>query len=150
MAIWKREVDIDAINRCEGLPCPDNLDRHVGLRVTEIGPDYVRGTLPVDARTQQPFGLLHGGASCVLAEALGSLAANLCLAPGTAVAVGLHIEAHHVRSATSGTVTGTARPLHVGRRTQLWDIRIENEAGKLVCAARLTVAVKEAGPGPSP
>lgn len=150
MAIWKREIDIDAINRGEGVPCPDNLDRRVGLRVTEIGADYLRGTLPVDTRTRQPLGLLHGGASCVLAESLGSLAANLCLAPGTAVAVGLHIEASHVRSATAGTVTGTARPLHIGRRTQLWDIRIENEAGKLVCASRLTVAVKAAGAGPSP
>lgn len=146
MAIWKRKIDIAAINCCDGLPCPDNLDRLVGLRVTDIGADYVRGTLPVDHRTHQPFGLLHGGASCVLAESLGSLAANLCLAPGTAVAVGLHIEASHLRSVTSGIVTGTARPLHIGRRTQLWDIHIEDEQGKLACAARLTVAVKEAGP----
>ncbi|HEU0196227.1 MAG TPA: hotdog fold thioesterase [Nevskiaceae bacterium] len=146
MALWKRRLDLDAINRGEGLPCADNMDRWVGLKVTEIGDDYLRATLPVDHRTKQPFGLLHGGASCVLAESLGSLAANLCLEPGPVVAVGLNIEASHVRSATQGIVTATARPLHIGRSTQLWDIKIEDEAQRLVCAVRLTTGVKRLHP----
>jgi len=101
----------------------------------------LRGTLPVDARTKQPFGLLHGGASVLLAETLGSLAANLCLDPAESLAVGLDINANHLRAVTSGTVTGTARPLHLGRTTQVWEIRIEDERGKLVCISRLTLAV---------
>jgi len=109
--------------------------------VTEIGEDFVRGTMPVDARTKQPFGLLHGGASVALAESLGSLAANLVLDSSTEMAVGLDINANHVRAATSGRVTGTARPLHLGRSTQVWEIRIEDESARLVCISRLTMAV---------
>src|SRR3546814_19348072 len=93
--------------------------------VTELGDDFIRGTLPVDARTLQPFGLLHGGASVALAETLGSIAANLCLDPATHMAVGLEINANHLRAVRSGRVTGTARPLHVGRKTPVWEIRIE-------------------------
>ena len=113
---------------------------HLGMRITEIGEDYVRGTMPVDARTKQPFGLLHGGASVAFAETLGSTAGNLCLGTGE-MAVGLDINANHVRAATAGCVTGTARPLHVGRSTQVWEIRIEDERGRLVCISRLTLAV---------
>lgn len=114
---------------------------HLGIVFTEIGEGFVRGTMPVDARTRQPFGLLHGGASVALAETLGSTAANLYLDPQVSMAVGLEISANHVRAATQGTVTGTARALHVGRNTQVWDIRIENEAGQLLCVSRLTMAV---------
>lgn len=114
---------------------------HLGIVFTELGDDFIRGTMPVDARTRQPFGLLHGGASVALAETLGSTAGNLCLDPEVSMAVGLEISANHVRAMTQGTVTGTARALHVGRNTQVWDIRIENEAGQLVCISRLTMAV---------
>ena len=113
----------------------------LGIRITEIGDDYVRGTLPVDARTHQPYGLLHGGASVALAETLGSFAAMLTLDPAVEAAVGLDINANHVRGVKSGIVTGTARPLHLGRSTQVWEIRIEDENGKLVCISRLTLAV---------
>ena len=131
-------------------PAPDQLDGQapgtlidaLGIRITEVGDDYVRGTMPVDARTRQPFGLLHGGASVALAETLGSWAASLCLDdPERQQAVGLEINANHVRGVREGMVTGTARAEHVGRSTQLWSIRIEDEQGRLVCLSRLTVAV---------
>lgn len=144
MSIWKHAVTLGA-----GLPTPSGtLGAHLGLTITEIGADYLRGTLPVDARTVQPYGRLHGGASCVLAEELGSFAANLCIEPSSGLlAVGLEINANHLRAATGGLVTGTARPLHIGRTTQVWDIRIEDERGKLVCVARLTTAVVPTGAG---
>ncbi len=113
----------------------------LGVRITEVGADFVRGTMPVDARTRQPFGLLHGGASVALAETLGSLAGNLCLNAEKELAVGLDINANHVRAVTHGEVTGTARALHLGRSTQVWEIRIEDGQRKLVCIARLTLAV---------
>ena len=119
----------------------NSMSGHIGLKVTEIGPDYVRGTMPVDQRTKQPYGRLHGGANVVLAEELGSFGANMCLDPAEAFAVGLEINANHLRGVTSGTVTGTARPVHLGRSTQVWEIRIETEAGELACISRLTVAV---------
>ncbi|WP_183948264.1 hotdog fold thioesterase [Rehaibacterium terrae] len=113
----------------------------LGIEIVELGRDFIRGTLPVDQRTRQPFGLLHGGASVALAETLGSIAAGLCIDPAREMAVGLEINANHVRAVTDGTVTGTARPLHLGRSTQVWDIRIEDAAGRLVCVSRLTIAV---------
>lgn len=113
---------------------------HLGIEFIELGPDFLRGRMPVDARTKQPYGLLHGGASAVLAETLGSVAAGLCIDAGQAV--GIEINCNHVRGVTEGWVIGTARPLHVGRSTQVWDIRIEDERGRLVCASRLTLAVK--------
>ncbi len=112
----------------------------LGIEITEVGEDFVRGTMPVDGRTKQPYGLLHGGSSVLLAETLASTAANLCVAEGQQ-AVGLEINANHVRAATEGVVTGTARALHVGRSTQLWEIRIEDGAGRLVCISRMTAAV---------
>jgi len=112
----------------------------LGIVFTEVGPDFVRGTMPVDERTRQPYGLLHGGASVLLAETLGSSAGNLCVPDGK-LCVGIEINANHLRAVRDGTVTGTARPLHVGGRTQVWDIRIEDEGGELVCISRLTLAV---------
>ncbi|ASR43251.1 thioesterase [Xanthomonas citri pv. mangiferaeindicae] len=112
----------------------------LGIVFTEIGPDYVRATMPVDARTHQPYGLLHGGASALLAETIGSTAGGLAAPEGCGV-VGIEINANHLRGVRSGTVTGTARALHVGRSTQVWDIRIEDAGGRLVCASRLTLAV---------
>lgn len=118
------------------------LGETLGIQVTEVGEDYLRGTLPVDHRTRQPFGLLHGGASVALAETLGSLGAWLCLDdPETHLAVGLEINANHIRAVRDGLVTGTARPEHLGRSTQVWSIRIEDGQGTLVCLSRLTVAV---------
>lgn len=114
--------------------------RALDIRVTEIGDDFLRGTMPVDDRTRQPYGILHGGASVALAETLGSTAAMLCCEDGRA-AVGLDINANHLRAVRKGLVTGTARPVHVGRSTQVWEIRIEDEGGKPVCIARLTMAV---------
>lgn len=137
MSLWKQSADLDRINAWNR----GTLVEHLGMLVTEIGDDFVRGTMPVDARTRQPFGLLHGGASVALAESLGSLAGNLCLDAASEMAVGLDINANHVRAATDGTVTGTARPLHIGRTTQIWEIRIEDERARLVCIARLTLAV---------
>jgi 1,4-dihydroxy-2-naphthoyl-CoA hydrolase len=112
----------------------------LGIEFTEIGPDYLRATMPVDANTRQPYGLLHGGASVLLAETLGSSAGMLSVAEGEGC-VGIEINANHVRGVREGLVTGTARPLHIGRQTQVWEIRIEDERGKLVCISRLTLAV---------
>jgi len=117
------------------------LGGHLGIRLLEVGPDYLRGSLPVDARTKQPYGRLHGGASVVLAEELGSMAANMCLDLTQAYAVGLDINANHLRGVFAGEVIGTAKPLHLGRSTQVWEIRIETPDGKLACIARLTMAV---------
>ena len=137
MPLWKQTVSIEQINAWSS----NTLSAAIGITVTEVGDDFVRGTLPVDARTHQPFGLLHGGASVALAETLGSLAGMLTLDPAVEVAVGLDINANHVRGVKSGLVTGTARALHLGRSTQVWEIRIEDERAKLVCIARLTLAV---------
>lgn len=136
MVIWKHEVSLNTVNRWAQATLIETL----GICVTAIGDDYLRGTMPVDHRTRQPYGILHGGASVALAETLGSLAAGLCCPEGTA-AVGLDINANHLRSCTSGLVTGTARPVHLGRSTHVWEIRIDNEAAQLVCIARLTMAV---------
>lgn len=137
MGIWKQTIDLDRINAWNN----NTLVEHLGMRVTEVGEDFVRGTMPVDARTRQPFGLLHGGASVALAESLGSLGANLVLDVSKEMAVGLDINANHLRAATHGTVTGTARPVHLGRSTQVWEIRIENDERDLTCISRLTMAV---------
>lgn len=137
MAIWKQSVDLHRINARNS----NTLIEHLGMRVTEIGDDWLRGTMPVDARTFQPYGLLHGGASVALAESLGSLGANLVLDSDSEMAVGLDINANHVRAVTSGLVSGTARPIHLGRSTQVWEIRIEDEQQHLTCISRLTMAV---------
>lgn len=112
----------------------------LGIEFTEAGHDFLRATMPVDTRTHQPYGLLHGGASVLLAETLGSMGGMLCVPEGKGC-VGIEINANHIRGVRSGTVTGTARPLHVGGNTQVWEIRIEDEAARLVCVSRLTLAV---------
>ncbi len=136
MPIWKRHVELATLNAWS----KGTLMRTLGIRVTELGEDYLRGTLPVDDRTRQPYGILHGGASVALAETLGSLAAMLCCEDGRAT-VGLDVNANHLRAVRDGLVTGTARPLHLGRATQVWEIRMENAAGQLTCISRLTMAV---------
>jgi 1,4-dihydroxy-2-naphthoyl-CoA hydrolase len=114
---------------------------HVGIEFLEVGEDSLTARMPVDRRTIQPAGLLHGGASVVLAETLGSVAASLCLDPQRKTCVGLEINANHVRAVRDGFVTGVATPIHVGNSTQLWQIRITNQQGQLVCISRLTLAV---------
>lgn len=113
----------------------------IGLEFTEIGTDFLKGRMPVDHRTHQPYGLLHGGASCVLAETLGSVASALVIDQSKFICVGLEINANHVRGVRSGFVTGTASPIHIGATTHVWDIRIVDEREKLVCISRLTVAI---------
>ncbi|MET0936445.1 MAG: hotdog fold thioesterase [Luteibacter sp.] len=137
MAIWKQPLDLDRINGWSRGTMMETLD----IRFTDVGDDWIRGTMPVDHRTQQPFGLLHGGASVVLAETLGSSAALLTLDVEKEIAVGLDINANHIRGVRGGIVTGTAKAVHLGRTTQVWEIRIEDEHGKLVCLSRLTMAV---------
>jgi 1,4-dihydroxy-2-naphthoyl-CoA hydrolase len=119
------------------------MGEHLGIEATEIGSDYICARMPVDHRTKQPFGLLHGGASVVLAETLGSFAASISVDMEKYQCVGLEINANHIRSVKEGYVYGKATPLHVGRQTQVWEIRITNEAGQLVCVSRITIAVLE-------
>ncbi|GGD51151.1 hotdog fold thioesterase [Pseudoxanthomonas indica] len=134
---FRQPIDLAAINA----QARNSLVAHLGIELTEVGDDWLRGTMPVDARTHQPFGILHGGASVALAETLGSMAGNLTVDTGKEMVVGVEINANHLRAVREGVVTGTARALHVGRTTQVWEIRIENEQGKLVCVSRITLAV---------
>ena len=137
MSIWRYRPTLEQLNEM----CRNTLMEALGIRFVELGEDFLAATMPVDARTHQPLGLLHGGASAALAETLGSAAANCCLDAATEYAVGLEINANHLRGLRKGQVTGRARPLHLGRRTQVWETRIEDEAGRLVCVSRLTLAV---------
>lgn len=113
----------------------------LGIEITELGPDFIRGTLPARPETFQPMGLIHGGANVVLAETLGSVAANLVVDNAKYYCVGQEVNANHLRGVRTGVVTGTARPVYLGRTSQVWEIKIENEAGKLTCISRLTMAV---------
>ena len=135
--VFRAPVSLDELN---GLS-RSTLIEHLGIVFTAAGEDWLQATMPVDARTVQPYGLLHGGASVVLAETLGSSAGNLCLDTRVQMAVGLEINANHLRAVRQGVVTGTARALHVGRSTQVWEIRIEDERERAVCVSRLTLAV---------
>jgi uncharacterized protein (TIGR00369 family) len=119
----------------------NTMVEHIGIEITDLGADYLRGRMPVDGRTIQPMGILHGGASIALAETLGSIAANLVVDPEKSYCVGLDINGNHIRSAKQGFVTGTARPLHIGSTTQVWNIEIKDEAERLICISRLTMAV---------
>jgi len=136
-SIWRVQTTPEQLNALSR----ETLVEHVGIEFLEIGADYLKASMPVDKRTIQPAGLLHGGASVVLAETLGSVAAHLCEDPDKKHCVGLEINANHVRSMRSGTVIGVARPVHIGSSTQLWEIRISNEADQLVCISRITMAV---------
>jgi 1,4-dihydroxy-2-naphthoyl-CoA hydrolase len=142
MSIWFRPITLEDARRTFG--AGGDLAHHLGIELTAIGTDFLSGSMPVDERTRQPFGLLHGGASVALAETLGSMAANFCVDTAKVYCVGQEINANHVRSARSGHVTGTARPIHLGSRSQVWDIRIEDEGGRLTCVSRLTMSVIEA------
>lgn len=145
MSIWFKPFTLDEIQQYSR----GSMNEHLDIRFVEIGPDYLRATMPVDARTIQPYGLLHGGASVVLAETLGSVAASHCVDMSRSYCVGIEINANHIRAVRSGRVTGTARPIHLGSRSHVWDIRIEDEQGRLSCISRLTVSVLD-GTAPAP
>jgi len=136
--IWFGKPDLDALTEMTA----GTLASHLGIEYTEIGPDFLRGTMPVDERTMQPRGIMHGGASAAFAETLGSVAAHLCVNRSRKRCLGLDISVNHIQRAFApGKVTGTARPLHIGRTTHVWEIRIENAAGALVGVSRLTIIV---------
>ena len=120
---------------------PNTMAAHLGIEWTAVGDDFIEARMPVDHRTIQPYGLLHGGASCVLAETVGSVASAMVVDHNKYLCVGLEINANHVRSARTGWVIGKASPLHIGSSTHVWDIKIVNEENKLVCVSRLTVAI---------
>ena len=141
MTIWKSLKSLEELNGGSA----GTLVEHLGIRFIEIGDDFVRGTMPVDGRTRQPYGLLHGGASVALAESLGSTGAGMSIDMNEYLCVGQEINANHVRAARAGVVTGTARPKHLGGRSHVWIIDIVDERGELVCTSRLTMAVIRRG-----
>lgn len=134
------DKDTDTVDRVKEW-CKDTMISYLGIEITEAGPDYLCGRMPVDHRTYQPMGLLHGGASVVLAESLASMGAALQVDLTKKACVGLEINANHLRSVREGWVYGKATPIHVGRSTQVWETRITSEAGDLLCISRMTVAV---------
>ena len=142
MPIWQRPISLEILTDIGR----DTAISHLGIEFLEVGDDFLRARVPVDARTRQPYGLLHGGVSVVLAETLGSSGAGFCCPEGCQV-VGLEINANHLRSATRGWVTGTARPLHLGRTPQVWSIEMHAAAGRPTCISRLTMAVLAPRPG---
>ncbi|HMT56674.1 MAG TPA: hotdog fold thioesterase [Ottowia sp.] len=136
MRIWQQPLSVDILNAIN----EDTVVRRLGIEFLEVGDDFLRARVPVNAHTRQPYGLLHGGVSVVLAETLGSCGAVYACPEGWR-AVGLDINANHIRGATSGWVTGTARPVHIGRSTQVWQIDMHNDEGEITCVSRLTMAV---------
>jgi 1,4-dihydroxy-2-naphthoyl-CoA hydrolase len=139
--IWSEPYTLEHVRRYRL-----NLPTHLGIEFIELGEDYLKARMPVDERTRQPFGILHGGASVALAETLGSTGAGLVIDRTKQRCVGQEINANHVRSVASGWVIGTARPLHIGRRSQVWEIRITDEQERLVCISRITMFVFEREP----
>lgn len=140
MRIFDNNITLEALNKLSR----KTLAEHLGMEFTAIGDDFIEARMPVDHRTHQPLGLLHGGASVALAETLGSIAATCCIDTTKQFCVGLEINANHLRSVKEGFVKGTASPIHIGKKTQVWEIRIVNETtGDLVCISRITIAVLE-------
>lgn len=140
MSIWfNKNIRLDDLKKLGQY----TINEHLGIEWTELGDDFLKARMPVDERTKQPLGLLHGGASCVLAESLGSIASYLVIDISKFYCVGIEINANHIRSLKEGFVTGIVKPLHIGRMTHVWDIRIVNPEEKLVCIGRLTVAIIE-------
>lgn len=137
MRIFSENLSLDTLN---GLS-RNTMAETIGIEFTAIGPDYLEAKMPVDRRTHQPFGLLHGGASVALAETLGSVAASCCVDMKRQFCVGLEINANHIRGVQTGYVKGNTKPLHIGKKTQVWEIRITNEKEELVCISRITMAV---------
>jgi len=138
--IWHSlDVSLDQLNELG----TSNMAGFLGMEFTEIGPDYLRMIMPVDGRTKQPYGLLHGGASAALAETVGSVASSLVIDTKKQICVGLDINANHIKGVSEGYVHAIARPLHLGSTTHVWDIRICDDENKLVCISRLTVAIRD-------
>lgn len=137
MSIWRNAATLEELQE----RARNTLVEHLGMRFTEIGPDYLRVTMPVNAHTHQPMGVLHGGASVALAETVGSTAANLCVDTAREVCLGQEINANHLRPISQGEVTATARPLHRGSRSHVWQVEIRDERERLVCVSRITMAV---------
>lgn len=136
MRIWKQPVSVELLTAVH----VNTTVAHLGIEFLEVGDDFIRARVPVDPRTQQPYGLLHGGVSVVLAETLGSCGAAFS-SPAGYRAVGLDINANHIKGSTSGWVTGVARSVHLGRTTQVWQIDLHNDAGELTCVSRITMAI---------
>ena len=137
MTIWRTPTSVEQIREYSR----ETLAETIGIRVTEIGPDFLRATMPVNPKVHQPMGVLHGGASVALAETVGSVAATLCVDQEKYVCLGQEINANHLRPISSGMVTATARPYHIGKRSHVWSIEIRDERERLVCVSRLTMAV---------
>ncbi|MBV8256131.1 MAG: hotdog fold thioesterase [Chitinophaga sp.] len=137
--IWHTSTTATALNE-KG---KSTMNEHLGMEFTEVGPNYLRIRMPVDHRTVQTYGILHGGASLALAETVGSIASTLVIDPTTTICVGMEINANHIRSARSGYVHGTATPIHLGGKTHIWEIRIVDDEQRLVCICRHTVAILE-------
>jgi 1,4-dihydroxy-2-naphthoyl-CoA hydrolase len=135
--LWFGEADLKIINNWP----KNHIGAFLGIEFTELGDDYIKATMPVNERTHQPFGILHGGASVVLAESLGSIASWLIVDPEKYMAVGLDVNANHLRSVKSGLVTGICTPINIGGKIHVWDIKIYDDREKLVCISRLTVAI---------
>jgi len=139
MAIWfEQNLNLEKINQMS----MGTMLEYLNIKISKVGEDFLEGTMPVDHRTIQPHGLLHGGASCVLAETLGSLSSNFCLNPKTQYAVGLSINANHIRSTKEGIVLGRATPIHLGKTTHVWEIKLMDQTDHLICISRLTMAIK--------
>ena len=134
--IWKKEFTLEGLNNTQG-----NMVKHLGIEFSAVGDNYIEANMPVDERTIQPFGVLHGGASVVLAETLGSMGGYLCLEDVKQTTVGQEINANHLRSVRSGIVTGRAMPIHLGRQSQVWSIEVKDENDKLLAISRLTLAI---------
>lgn len=134
---FKATVTLDILNKMS----TNTMVQHLGIQFVEVGTDFLVARMPVDHRTHQPMGLLHGGASVALAETLGSVAAHCSIDMAKSYCVGLEINANHLKAVREGFVYGTARPIHIGRSTQVWEIRIENEKKELVCISRITMAI---------
>lgn len=137
MSIWKTTPDLYRLNH----PTTEHLGTNLGIEFTRVTDDTLEARMPVDERTRQPFGILHGGASVVLAETLGSVASHHVVGQGDQMPVGLEVNANHLRPVSQGSVTAVCRPVHLGRTTHVWDIRIHDEQGRATCISRLTVAI---------
>lgn len=137
--IFTKNLSLDFLNKL----AKDTMTSHIGIEFTEVGEDFISATMPVDDRTKQSYGMLHGGANVVLAETLGSIAANFAVDTDRQYCVGLEINANHLKSVREGFVKGTARPIHIGKKTHVWEIRITNPDDQLTCISRLTMAVLE-------
>jgi len=143
MSIWFQQFSTDEIKAVQR----GTMDEHLGVEIVNIGPDYLSARMPVNERTVQPHGILHGGASAALAETLGSIGGSMVVDPERYQVIGQEINANHIRSVREGHVHGTARPIHLGRRSQVWAIEIVDDHKRLVCVSRLTLAVIERRPG---